>query len=134
MKEFAKSFVSLGLGMSIFSLQLLSEMLQPNEGDGPKGAPTRALDSITDATVDQLGPTLRATFRVLDNVQRGMTAVAFNALLAFGRDRRNELTSETRPHRNRSRSVRRQKHGAPEPEGAQAGAENAPVAIRIRRQ
>jgi hypothetical protein len=136
MKEFAKSFASLGLGMSIFSLPLLSEILQPDDGDEPKGAATRAVDSITVAAVDQLGPTLRATFRVLDNVQRGMTALAFNALLAFGMDRRNELTGEPPPRGNRSQSVGRPEHGsAPEPVGAHAGAEKtAPVAIRIRRQ
>jgi hypothetical protein len=50
MKEFVQSFTSLTLGLSVFSLQLLGDMLTP-VGPGAHQAPaTRALDSVTHAT------------------------------------------------------------------------------------
>ena len=64
MKEFAKSLSGFTLGMSLFSLQLLVDMLEPSET-------ARALDSVTHAATDQLGSTFRAAFRALDNAQRG---------------------------------------------------------------
>ena len=129
MKEFAKSFASLSLGMSILGFQLLGEILTPHEEDEAKGAATRALDSITDATIDQLGPTLRVAFRVFDNVQRGITAVAFESLVLYANDRRNGHAVHSSPIGRRKRGV------TPEPERARAATEmNAPVAIKIRRQ
>jgi hypothetical protein len=134
MKEFAKSFASLSLGMSILGFQLLGQLLTPNEEDEPKGPATRALDSVTDATVDQLGPTLRATFRALDNVQRGLTAVAFNSLLPFAHDDSNELSYETGTQPVPAWSIDRRTATSERNQARTAGEKNSPVAIKIRRQ
>jgi hypothetical protein len=84
MKEFVQSFTSLTLGLSVFSLQLLGDMLTPAGPGAHKAPATGALDSVTHATAEQFGSTLRATFRALDNVQRGATSLTFNILWPFG--------------------------------------------------
>lgn len=83
MREFVKSVSSLGLGMSFLGLQLMQDMLTPS-GEGERKSPaTRTLDSVVNATAEQFGSTLRATFRAVDNVQRGITGIAFDALWPY---------------------------------------------------
>lgn len=100
MKEFVKSLSSLTLGMSVFGVQLLADMFELTPADEytraeQKAAATRALDSVAHAAVDQCGPVLRGTFYALDNLQRGMTALAFNVLSALRSDRPTQLADET---------------------------------------
>ena len=80
MKELVTSFSRLTLSMSVFSVQLLSDLVKPEDGPGRKTPAVRALDAVSGSAVDQFDPTLRATFQALDNVQRGVTSLAFGLL------------------------------------------------------
>lgn len=88
MREFVKSVSSFGLGMSFLGLQLMQDMLTPREEGERKSPATRTLDSVVNATAEQFGSTLRATFRAVDNVQRGITGIAFDALWPYNASQR----------------------------------------------
>ena len=80
MKEFVTSFSRFMLSMPVFGLQLMSDLLRPDDPPGRKGPAVRALDAVADSAVEQLDPSLRSAFRALDNVQRGVTSLAFSVL------------------------------------------------------
>jgi hypothetical protein len=79
-REFVKSFFSLGIAASLFPLKQIDNLLAPVEPGDLKNPATEAMDSVTSATLDQFGGTLRATFSALDNVQRGIVALGFGLL------------------------------------------------------
>ena len=80
MKEFITSATSLALSMGVFGLQVISDVMRNDEAPGRKTPAVRALDAVSDSAVDQFGPSLRATFRALDNIQRGITSMAFSTM------------------------------------------------------
>jgi hypothetical protein len=86
MREFVKSCSSFALAMSFFGLKQLENMLTPTEGGERRGPAAKAFDSVTNATTDQLGGSLRSGFEALDNLQRGMVGLAFQFLWPFERD------------------------------------------------
>src|ERR1035441_2084596 len=78
MKEFVTSFSRFMHSMPVFGLQLMSDLLRPDDPPGRKGPAVRALDAVADSAVEQLDPSLRSAFRALDNVQRGGTSLALD--------------------------------------------------------
>jgi hypothetical protein len=102
MREFAKSFTSLYLAMSLFAIKQVQNVVTPRPRGQRRGPATKALDAVTNATVDQFGETLRSTFRMFDNVQRGVLGLGFNMFIPFlssigsasGREARREETGE----------------------------------------
>jgi hypothetical protein len=83
-REFVKSFFSLGIAASLFPLKQLDNLLAPVEPGDLKNPATEAMDSVTSATLDQFGGTLRATFSALDNVQRGVVSLGFGLFRPSG--------------------------------------------------
>lgn len=71
------------LALSLFSFKQMQNIVTPRERGERRGPATKALDSVTDATTDQFGETLQATFRTFDNVQRGLIGLTFNMFLPF---------------------------------------------------
>ena len=84
MREFVKSFSSLMLAMSLFSLKQAQNAASPRDPGEGRGPAEKAMDSVTNATVNQFGETLRSTFHALDNVQRGVVGLGFALLFPFG--------------------------------------------------
>jgi hypothetical protein len=95
--EFVKSFGSFTLAMSLLGLQLVQDVMTPTGRGEHKGPATKTLDRIRDTTADQFGPTLRSTFQVLDNAQRGAIALAFGAAWPFGRNTYRSLPMRAEP-------------------------------------
>jgi hypothetical protein len=83
MREFAKSFASLGLAMSLFAFKQLENIATPTERAERRGPAVKSLDAVTNATVNQLGETMGSAFRVIDNVQRGIIGLGFSMFLPF---------------------------------------------------
>jgi len=81
MREFVKSSSSLMLALSLFGLKQIGSLVTPR--DQPAGRAAKAMNSITNATVDQFGETLRGTFRAFDNMQRGLIGVGFSFCQPF---------------------------------------------------
>ncbi len=71
------------LAMSLFGFKQMENLVTPRERGERKGPATNALDSVTAATVEQLGDGLTMAFRVLDSTQRAMLGLWFNMFLPF---------------------------------------------------
>lgn len=84
MKEFVTSLSSLTLSMSVFGLQVLADVVRSDGTDRRQAPAVKALDAVSGSAVAQFDPSLRAAFRVLDTVQRGVTSIAFCALRRAG--------------------------------------------------
>jgi hypothetical protein len=80
MRELVKSFSSMMLSLSLFGVKQIENMVTPKERGERSGPASRAMNSITNATLDQFGETLRSTFRTIDNVQRGLIGLVFSIL------------------------------------------------------
>ena len=103
MREFVKSSSSLMLALSLFGLKQIENLVAPRESDDTTGRAARAMNSITDATVDQFGDTLQGTFRAVDNVQRGLIAVGFSLYQPLWRAMRPGSRSNGGPERSETR-------------------------------
>jgi hypothetical protein len=78
--------------MSLLSVDLIDKTTSMKRSE-VRGA-IRALDAISDATVDQLGPRLRSAFRGLNEVQRAFTGIMFDLSLDLARTTVNLLSDE----------------------------------------
>jgi hypothetical protein len=65
MREFTKSMFSYSWAMSLFGVQQMVNLLRPSKA-------TQAFDHVTEATEEEFGDILKATFRAGDNLQRGI--------------------------------------------------------------
>jgi hypothetical protein len=83
-REFVKSFFSLGIAASLFPLKQMENILTPTERGEDKGPATKAMDAVSNATVEQFGGVLRGTFSALDNVQRGLVNIGYAMLWPSG--------------------------------------------------
>jgi hypothetical protein len=77
-REFTKAAISYGWSNTVFQMQQLVNVLAGSAGDGPSA--TDAFTALTECTVQQLGPTMRATFRAGDAMQRGMVNLMFGSV------------------------------------------------------
>src|SRR5437867_6348495 len=84
MKEFTKSLFSYSLALSFFGLKQFDNILRPSDRGERKGPATKSLDSVTSATTEQLGETLKSAFRAADNLQRGLVELTFSLMFPFG--------------------------------------------------
>jgi hypothetical protein len=71
MRELAKSMLGYSWAVSMFGVQQVTNLLMPGNGK-PMAKATDAFNQVTAATLDQLGDTMRATFRAGDQLQRGI--------------------------------------------------------------
>ena len=84
MGEITKSLASYWLAVSLFSIQQLDDLLHV-DGELAERRSTRALETVVHATTDQLGDSLRSTFRMVDDLQRGIIGLTFGLLNPFPR-------------------------------------------------
>jgi hypothetical protein len=83
MREFTKAAGSFFLAMSLFGVKQMENIVTPRERGRRKGPATQALDSVTAATLEQLGDGLVAVFRAADTTQRAVVGLWFNMFLPF---------------------------------------------------
>ena len=98
MREFLQSCTTLAFSLSLLSLEMVDEMTSL-ESHEFRGAATRAVDSVSNAALDQLGPRLRTTFRALNDVQRGAVGIMFDLSLAMAKYSLHRLGDESGPAR-----------------------------------
>jgi hypothetical protein len=99
MREFFQSCTTLAFTMSLLSVELMDRITSMESGDF-KGGATKALDAVSNAAVDQLGPRLRSTFRGLNDVQRAVVGIMFDLSFEFARNSLNRLADEGGPDRH----------------------------------
>lgn len=80
MREFAKSLFSFSWAMSLFGARQLAKLAMPPDQKGQLHPATEAFNAVTQATTNQLGDTMEATFKAGDSMQRGMVDMMFNVL------------------------------------------------------
>ena len=73
MREFTKSITSYTWAMSLFGLQQMINVFRP-------GKATESFNNVTEATKEEFGDALNATFRAGDNLQRGLVDVTLGVL------------------------------------------------------
>lgn len=78
MRELTKSLISFSWAMSLFGVKQLANMITPGDPKETTEKAAVAFDSVTHAAEEQLGDTIRPTFKAGDNVQRGMVDLMFN--------------------------------------------------------
>jgi hypothetical protein len=71
MRDFTKSMMSYSWATSMFSLQQMLNLLTP-QGRDPTAKVTEAFNNVTAAVVEQLGDTMKETFRIGDRMQQEM--------------------------------------------------------------
>jgi len=103
MREFFQSCTTLAFSLSLLSLKLVDDVTSM-DGDEFRGAATRAVEAVSGAAVDQLGPRLRSTFRNLNDVQRGVVGIMFDLSLALAASGVRRLADETGAYRRGRRS------------------------------
>ena len=77
MREFTKSVLSYTWATSVFGVQQMLNLVTP-QGSRPRHPATEAFNNVTKETTEELGDALRATYRLGDNLQRGMVDVLFS--------------------------------------------------------
>ncbi len=80
MREFTKSLFSFAWGMSLFGAKQVVNTFTPQERNQPFNKTTRAFNEVTYSMNQQLDDTLRMTFMIGDNMQRGMVDMMFGLL------------------------------------------------------
>ena len=90
MKEFTKSLFSYSLAVSLFGLKQIDNLFGSAGVDDRKSPATKSFDSLTTATTEQFGATLKSTFRAVDNLQRGLIGIAFSVMFPFAGSGRSE--------------------------------------------
>jgi hypothetical protein len=100
MREFFQSCSTFAFTMSLLSVELIDKITSMGSGE-LRDAPTKALDAVSNAAVDQLGPRLRSTFRGLNEVQRAVAGIIFDLSLDFARNGLDLLADEGGPDPHR---------------------------------
>jgi len=77
MREFTKSILSYTWATSVFGMQQMINLLTP-QGSRPRHPATEAFNNVTKGTADEFGEAARATYRLGDNLQRGMVDAMFS--------------------------------------------------------
>ena len=101
MREFFQSCTTLAFSLSLLTVELVNDVTSM-KGREFSGAATRALDSVSNAALDQLGPRLRFTFDSLNDIQRGVVGIMFDFSLAMARMTVNRLGDGIGPGEDRS--------------------------------
>jgi hypothetical protein len=84
MRDLTKSMMSYGWAMSVFGVQQMVNLMFPSTDAWGKA--TKSFNDVTQATADTLDSTLKATFRVGDNVQSGLVDMMFGGFMSAGLD------------------------------------------------
>ncbi len=76
MSDFAKSIIRFSWGLSLFGVKQLANLLTPQNPSQPTDKVTKAIDSVTLATEEQLGNALKGVFKTGNQLQKGMVDMA----------------------------------------------------------
>jgi len=68
MRDFTKSVFSFSWAMSLFGIQQTLNLMSPSKA-------SEAFEHVTEATKEEMGDTLKATFRAGDNLQKGLVDI-----------------------------------------------------------
>ena len=90
MRDFTKSLFSFSWAMSLFGFQQTLNLMKPSKA-------SQAFNNVTEATKEEMGDTLKATFRAGDNLQKGLVDMTLGLFTgqAFNPSRWMKMTSET---------------------------------------
>jgi hypothetical protein len=75
-REFTKAAISYGWSTTCFQMQQLVNLLSMDP-ETQNSSATTAFNAVAEATAAQLGPTMRATYRAGDAMQRGVVNMMF---------------------------------------------------------
>jgi hypothetical protein len=81
-RELTKAAISYGWASTLFQMQQLINVLSTNPQTGDNRA-TEGFNALAAVTADQLGPTMQATYRIGDGLQRGMFDMMFGGFGAL---------------------------------------------------
>jgi hypothetical protein len=98
MRQFFQSCTTLAFSLSLLSVELVDQFTS-NERGRFKATAARAVDAVSNAAVDQLGPRLRSTFRGLNDIQREFVGIMFDLSVEFAKNGLNRLTDESEADR-----------------------------------
>jgi hypothetical protein len=87
-RHLTTSMSSFSLAMTLFCMKQVQNAVMPPERGDTVSPAAKAADSLTNATVQQFGETLRSVFRAMDNAQRGFINVIFATCMPFTAMRR----------------------------------------------
>jgi hypothetical protein len=79
MREFTKSMMSYTWAMTVFGAQQMLNIFSP-QGQRQQHPATEAFNHVAQATREEMGDMMKATYRAGDNLQRGMVDLMFSAL------------------------------------------------------
>src|SRR5437016_3619141 len=80
MRELTKSMLSYTWAVSVFGVQQAANLFTTGNGK-PLSKATAAFNQVTAATLDQMGDTMRATFRAGDQLQRGVVDLVLGGMM-----------------------------------------------------
>ena len=94
MRDFFQSCTTLAFSLSLLGFDLIDDF-SSMESREFRGSATRAVDAVSQAALDQLGPRLRLTFDSLNEIQRGVVGIMFDLSLAMAKATVNRLGDGT---------------------------------------
>jgi len=80
--------------MSLLGLELMDDITSRERGEFIEPA-ANAVNAVSSAAVDQLGPRLRSVFRELNDIQRSVAGIMFDLSLSLARTSLNMLADES---------------------------------------
>jgi hypothetical protein len=98
-REFFQSCTTLAFSMSLLGVELMDNMTSMKRREF-KGSATHAIDAVSNAAVEQLGPRLRSAFRGINDVQRAVVGIVFDLSSDLARTSLNWLADDNpvEPH------------------------------------
>jgi hypothetical protein len=79
-RDLTKSLLSFSWAMSLFGVNQLTNTLIPQTPSQPTHRAATAFNTVTQATEEQLGSTLKGVFKAGDQLQKGMVDLMFGVL------------------------------------------------------
>jgi hypothetical protein len=92
MRELFQSCTTLAFSMSLLSVELIDKIISMERREF-RGA-ANALEAVSNAAVDQLGPRLRSTFGGVNDIQRSVVGMVFDISLNLAKNTVNRLAEE----------------------------------------
>jgi hypothetical protein len=95
-RDLTKSILSFSWAISLFGVSQLTNTLIPQTPSQPNHRVTTAFNTVTQATEEQLGSTLKGVFKAGDQLQKGMVDLMFGVLSleAFNPSQLMRMTSD----------------------------------------
>lgn len=113
-RDLAKSMISFSWGMSLFGVKQSVNLLTPQSPSQPTHKATAAFNSVTQATEEQLGGTLKGVFKAGDQLQKGMVDMMSSCLTLeiFNPSQMMRMTSDMMKQATGGRGQRNQENAS----------------------